>query len=271
MGLIFSANVFSQTELDSIRIKPINRAVLIGIGKSTLVDTYLSPLEYSGTAFSLIYEQLGGSRFFKEKLLIQQRFQVEIATTDNPAETASEYYANIAYAISGFYPIVKISQLKLYGGGGWDFNLGGIYNMRNSNNPGSLKIGTNLHLSAMAIYNWHKFTFRWQANSPFLGVYFSPGYGQSYYEIFSLGNDDGTIITGTFGNQLALRNYFTIDYPIGNYTVRAGYLGNHYRTDINNIITKINSHQFMIGLAMESLNFGGKKIKQNKWIESVYY
>ena len=271
IGLIFSTTVFSQSEPDSLCVKPVNRAVLAGIGNASLVDTYLSPLQYGGITLSLLYDQLNGSRFFNQKLLFQHRFQVEISSTRNPAETSSEYFGMISYGITGFYPIAKTSKLKFFAGAGWDMGIGGIYNVRNSNNPGSLKVSTSLNLSAMAIYNWKKFTFRWQAATPFAGMYFSPGYGQSYYEIFSLGNDDGTVILGSFHNQLGLRNYFTVDYPVGNFTIRTGYLGNYYRTDVNNLITKIISHQFMAGLAMESLNFGGKKIKEHRWLKSVYY
>ncbi|MDR1518092.1 MAG: DUF3316 domain-containing protein [Dysgonamonadaceae bacterium] len=269
--LVFSTVVFPQQESDSLCAKPVNRAVLLGMGRSALADSYLSPLEYDGLALSLLYDQLNGSRFFNEKLLLQHRFQVEIASTRNPAETSSEYLGIISYGLTGLYPIARTPKLRVFGGTGWDVGIGGIYNLRNSNNPGSLKLSTNLNLSALAIYNCKNFTFRWQMGTPFLGLYFSPDYGQSYYEIFSLGNDDGTVVLGSFHNQIGLRNYFTVDYPVGNFTIRAGYLGNYYRTEINNLTTKIISHQLMLGFATELLNFGGKKIKEHSWLKSVYY
>ncbi|MDR1743127.1 MAG: DUF3316 domain-containing protein [Dysgonamonadaceae bacterium] len=268
---LFSTVVFSQQEPDSLCVKPVNRAILLGIGHASLTDTYLSPLEYNGMVWSLLYDQLNGSRFFNGKLLSQHRFQVDIASTRNPAETSSEYSGMISYGITGFYPITQTSKLKVFGGPGWDIGIGGIYNIRNSNNPGSLKLSTNLNLSALALYNWKKFTFRWQLETPFAGLFFSPDYGQSYYEIFSLGNDDGTVVWGSFHNQLGLRNYFTVDYPVGDFTIRTGYLGNYYRTNVNNLTSKTVSHQLMLGFAMESLNFGGKKIKEHSWLKSVYY
>jgi hypothetical protein len=157
------------------------------------------------------------------------------------------------------------------GGGGAALSLGGIYNVRNSNNPGSLKTAVNLQLSAMALYRWNDLTFRWQLSSPFAGMFFSPEYGHSYYEIFTLGNNRGTVHFGSFHNQLALRNYFTIDIPIRNITLRTGYLGDFYRTDVNQLVTRIITHQFVIGMAFESLHFGGKMVRNNPSILSSYY
>lgn len=264
-------NIFSQQIFDSFSLKPVNRSTLLGVGKVFLTDTYLSPLEYDGLSWSLLHDQLKGTSFFNEKLLLQQQFQIQIAITENPAKTASSYYGNLYYGINGFYPLLHTGSLRWYGGAGWNAELGGIYNDRNTNNPGSLKVSTNLNLATMALFNWRIFTFRWQLSTPFAGLFFSPEYGQSYYEVFSLGNDDGTVNFGSFHNQRAVRNYFTVDFPLGNFTIRTGYLGNYYYTDVSHIVTKILSHQFMIGLAIESLNFGGKRLKQNRWLRSVYY
>ena len=286
---VVSAGVFSQIVPDSVsletpdlvsqeipdsvllKLRPVNRGTLLGVGKGFLTDTYLSPLKYDGISFTLLHDRLKGTSLFNEKLLLQYQFQIQLAGTDNPPKTGSSYYGNLYFGIYGFYPLLQIDRLRLYGGAGWNAELGGIYNERNSNNPGSLKVSSNLNLGTMAIYDWRAFTFRWQISTPFLGLFFSPEFGQSYYEIYTLGNDDGTVIFGSFHNQLAVRNYFTVDFPVGNVTIRTGYLGNYYHTDVNHIVTKILSHHFMIGVAVESLNFGGKRLKQNRWLHSVYY
>ena len=251
--------------------RSINQARLWGAGKSFLTDTYLSPLEYSNFTMSLLHERINPTKLFNEKLLLQQQFQIQLAFTQNPSASASEYAGEVSYNVNALYPFFKNAKFGLCGGGGGDASLGGIYNSRNSNNPGSLKASVNLDLSAMATYNWRRLTFRWQASTPFLGMFFSPAYGQSYYEIFSLGNGKGTVRFASFQNQLALRNYFTVDIPLNNLTIRTGYLGDFYRTDVNDIVTNIVSHQFMIGLAVESLNFGGLKAKNSKLIKSSYY
>jgi hypothetical protein len=249
----------------------VNHATLVGVGKAFLSDSYLSPLTYDGMSISLLHDRIKASPLAGGKLSWQQQFQIQTAITKNPTASASEYYGDIRYHLTGFYPLLKMDRLTLLGGGGAALSLGGIYNVRNSNNPGSLKSALNLQLSAMALYHWKDITFRWQLTSPFAGMFFSPEYGHSYYEIFTLGNNKGTIHFGSFHNQLALKNYFTIDFPIRNITLRAGYLGDFYQTGVNQLHTRIVSHQFMAGLAFESIHFGGRRVRGNPAIRSSYY
>ncbi len=262
---------WSQDNTPGTSIRTVNHSTLGGIGKVFLYDTYLSPLRYDGTTYSLLHDRLNATAMTNGNLLLQQQFQIQVGITDNPTSSASEYYGNIDYRINGLYPLVRTSRFRLYGGGGWEASLGGIYNVRNSNNPGSLKTSTNLNLSAMALYDWRGITFRWQLTTPFAGLFFSPEYGHSYYEIFTLGNNKGTIHLASLHNQQALRNYFTVDIPVRRVTLRAGYLGDFYRTHENQLVTRIISHQFVVGLAFESLNLGGRRAREAHGAKSVFY
>lgn len=264
--------VVSQEQHSSqLQHRTVNQSTLVGVGKSFLNDSYLSPLRYNGTGISLLHERLKGTSLLGGKMLLQQQFLIQTALTKNPSASASEYYGDLSYQLTGYYPLLLNSNLRIYGGGGWEVSLGGIYNQRNTNNPGSLKVATNLHLAAMALYNWKIFTFRWQLSTPFAGMFFSPEYGHSYYEIFTLGNNKGTVHFGSFHNQQALRSNFSVDIPIQKVTLRAAYMANYYRTEVNHLVTRIASNQFMIGLALETLNFGGKNTRQHPSLQSVYY
>ncbi|MDR0333430.1 MAG: DUF3316 domain-containing protein [Dysgonamonadaceae bacterium] len=249
----------------------VNHSTMIGVGKSNLLDTYLSPVKYDGRSFSILHDRVQGTRFFDEQLLLQQQFHIVAANTTNPVGNATEYYGNLNYRLNGLYPIMDMNSFRLFVGGGLDASLGGIYNTRNSNNPGSAKASGNLNATVMARYNWNRFTFRWQLSSPFVGMFFSPGFGQSYYEMFELGNNSNTVHFGSLHNQQALRNYFTVDIPVWNFTIRTGYLGDYYRTDVNSLITRISTHQFVIGLAFESLNLGGRRQQNIIRKNSVFY
>lgn len=257
-------------QIDLEPVNTVNHATLIGIGKAFITDTYLSPLNYDGLSISLLHDRIKASSWLDGKLLLQQQYYIQTAIAKNPTSSATEYYGDIGGQVTGFYPLFKANRLTLLGGGGTAFSLGGIYNVRNSNNPGALKTAVNLQLSGMALYHWKDITFRWQVSSPFMGLFFSPEFGHSYYEIFTLGNNKGTVHFGSLHNQLALRNYFTVDVPIRNITLRTGYLGNYYRTNVNELDTRIISHQWFVGLAFESIHFGGKKVR-NKSIKSSFY
>lgn len=267
--------IFSQENNTADNARSVNQSTLFGIGKSYLFDSYLSPLTYDGIALSLINDRIKGSSLFNNKLLLQNQFRIQIGMTKNPTSSSSEYFGSLYYNLNGYLPLfntnINSSKFRIYGGGGPELALGGIYNVRNSNNPGSLKTYVNLNVAALAIFNWKSLTFRWQVSSPFAGVFFSPEYGHSYYEIFTIGNNKGTIHLGSLHNQLSMRNYFTVDIPVNKMTIRTGYMWDYYSSDVNKLVTKISSHQFLIGLAFESLNFGYKKARNNRMIESVYY
>lgn len=265
--IVFSVSVKAQEEV----YKTTNRATLIGVGGVGLYDTYLSPLKYSGKTISVLHDRISPSFFLKDKSVLQQQFMLQSAITKNPIGTARCLYGNVSYSVNSLYDFYKNSSLRVLGGGGLDLSLGGLYNNRNSNNPVSIKTSTNLHLSVMGIYNWKRFTFRWQISSPFIGVLFSPNYGQSYYEIFSLGNSSGVVKFASLHNQYSLTNYFTVDIHARKHTFRVGYLGNYYITNVNSLNTNILSHQIVLGMATETLNFGGTRARNSKQIQSSYY
>ncbi len=265
-----SCLLFSQ-ESTQQSVIPVNQSTLIGIGKAYLEDSYLSPIKYEGIAISLLHDRIKASRKYGSNILIQNQFRIQTAITKNPTLSSSEYWGNLNYNLNIFYPLIDSGKLRLYGGGGTEALFGGIYNVRNTNNPGSLKTYVNLNLSSMVLYKLRNLSLRWQLSTPFAGMFFSPEYGHSYYEIFTLGNDKGTVHFGSFHNQLALRSYFTVDIPFKNLTIRTGYLWEYYATDVNELITRTNAHQFMLGLAFESLYVGGKRAQDKSMIKSVYY
>ncbi|MFA6642874.1 MAG: DUF3316 domain-containing protein [Bacteroidales bacterium] len=265
-----SCLLFSQ-ESTQQSVIPVNQSTLIGIGKAYLEDSYLSPIKYEGIAISLLHDRIKASRKYGSNILIQNQFRIQTAITKNPTLSSSEYWGNLNYHLNIFYPLIDSGKLRLYGGGGTEALFGGIYNVRNTNNPGSLKTYVNLNLSSMVLYKLRNLSLRWQLSTPFAGMFFSPEYGHSYYEIFTLGNDKGTVHFGSFHNQLALRSYFTVDIPFKNLTIRTGYLWDYYATDVNELITRTNAHQFMLGLAFESLYVGGKRAQDKSIIKSVYY
>jgi len=249
---------------------PVNNSTMFGIGSSNLYDTYLSPLEYTGKSFRVFNERMKRMKWFKGKFTGQQIVELEFAMTDSPANNVSEYWFMLSYSLGGHYNLVRTPNFKFSVGPVWNLSAGVLYNERNSNNPASARLYTNLNLSVIVFYQWKMLTFRWQMDSPFIGVLFSPNFGQSYYEI-SLGNTVGVANFASLHNQRALRNYITVDFPINKVSLRLGYLGSHYQTEVKGLQTHTYSNSFVIGIVSESINLSGNRIKKAQPIKSSYY
>lgn len=252
-----------------------NEAAMIGVGGYSVKDTYLSPLNYSGWGLRIMNERMKVVSLCNYNVSRQQILNVDVSSTRNPAETSTDFTGFVDYNLAYHYRFNPAPNLRLLAGVSGRAELGIIYNLRNVNNPVSAKADIGLNLSAMAIYTLkikdYPLTIRYQIESPFAGVLFSPHYGQAYYEIFGLGNYDGVVKFASFHNKQALRNYFTVDFPVGNVTIRTGYLNSTVYTDVNNIKSHIISNSFMIGFVKEFVSFGGKRLKNKNKYDSAYY
>ncbi|MDR2969086.1 MAG: DUF3316 domain-containing protein, partial [Tannerellaceae bacterium] len=191
---------------------PVNEGTLIGAGRYNLKDTYLSPgknMNYMGWGIRLMNERIKMIRSADNKVSRQQILNFDIAFTDNPTETATNFAGIIDYSLGYHYRFKPFPQLKILTGASARTMGGFIYNTRNGNNPISAKVDIDLNLSAILIYGLnignYPLTFRYQAELPFLGVFFSPHYGQSYYEIFNLSNYSGVINANSFHNKFSIR------------------------------------------------------------------
>lgn len=259
--------------------RSINESTMVGIGGYNLRDTYLSPstdINYTGWVARILNERMKVVRLADYKISRQQLINVEFGSTRNGAESANEYAGFVDYSLGYHYRFTNLLPgLKVLTGASARLSGGFIYNTRNSNNPVSGKGDFDLNLSAMAIYNFKikefPLTFRYQAEIPFAGVLFSVHKGEPYY-FLTQGGSDGIVRFSSFHNKFAMKNYFTLDIPVSNFTLRVGYLNSMYRTDVNSIKTHVLSNSFMIGFVKEFVSFGGKRLKSNAHrYSSAYY
>ena len=257
-------NVAQQLRADSAsRNRIITRATMYGVGFTNVFDTYLSPQEYKGIDFRISRESMRMTRLMGGNVSLQTFFQADLGYTHNKVDNNNTFsgLANWNYGLHYNFPIT--SNFKLLAGGVGDFNGGFVYNLRNTNNPASARAYVNLDASGMAI--WHlkikryPMVLRYQVNLPVMGVLFSPHYGQSYYEIFSLGNAGGVIKFTSLHNQPSLRQMLSIDLPIGYTKMRFSYLADLQQYKVNNIKTHTYSHVFMVGFVKDLYRIRNKK------------
>lgn len=260
MLLMSCVRVLAQDSLS--HDKYLVRSVMIGVGKSNVYDTYLSPLEYCGPELRFMHESMRMTRLVDGHVSAQRIVQVNASSTDNISKSSKSYYGMFNWTYALHYQYNVDDRLKILFGPMLDLNGGFIYNTRNSNNPAQAKVYGSIDVSAMAIYKLriagYPMTFRYQANLPFMGVMFSPEYGQSYYEIFSLGHGGRNVLFTSFHNAPSLRQMLTVDFPLGKTIMRAGYLCDIQQARVNNLKSHLYSHNFMIGFVRNFQMLRGK-------------
>lgn len=241
----------------------ITRATLYGVGFTNVFDTYLSPQEYTGVDFRVARESMRMTNWIKGRISLQSFFQADFGYTHNKVDNNNTFsgLANWNYGLHYHFPIT--SNFKLLAGGLADINGGFVYNLRNGNNPAQARAYVNLDASGMAIWNLriknHPLTLRYQINLPLMGVMFMPNYGQSYYEIFTLGHWDGVVNFTSLHNQPSLRQMLTVDFPLGKAKMRFAYMWDAQQSNINDIKTHTYSHVFMVGFVKEIYLLRNKK------------
>lgn len=235
------------------RERPITRSTMYGAGVVNLYDTYLSPLEYRGEQVRVLRESVRPMPWCDGRVSRQTLFQGHLAMADNPAETASELAGMVNWNYALYYNFSLLDgRLTLGAGPMWQLHGGFLYNTRGGNNPAQAKFYTNVAASGIAQYDipWKRLPIRlrYQLDIPFLGVMFSPQFGQSYYEIFSLGHTDGIIHFTSLHNQPTLRHWLTADMKFHNFTLRLGYMADMQQSRVGGLRTHDYSHSFMVGL-----------------------
>lgn len=242
--------------------KYLVRSAMVGIGKTNVYDTYLSPLEYKGPELRFMHESMRMTRLMGGRVSAQRIVQVNCSSTDNISKSSTSYSGMFNWTYALHYQYNVNGNLKILFGPMIDLNGGFIYNTRNSNNPAQAKVYGNIGASAMAIYKFgiarYPMVVRYQANLPFMGVMFSPEYGQSYYEIFSLGHGGRNVLFTSFHNAPSLRQMLTLDFPVGKTIIRAGYLCDIQQAKVNNLKSHFYSHNFMIGFVRNFHMIRGK-------------
>lgn len=242
--------------------KYIVRSVMVGAGKTNVYDTYLSPLEYRGPELRLMHESMRMTRLMGGRVSAQRIVQVNASSTDNISKSGKSYSGMFNWTYALHYQYNVDDRLKILFGPMLDLNGGFIYNTRNSNNPAQAKVYGSIDASAMAIYKLrigrYPMTLRYQANIPFMGLMFSPEYGQSYYEIFSLKHSGNNVLFTSFHNAPTVRQMLTLDFPIGKTIMRAGYLCDIQQAKVNNLKSHFYSHNFMIGFVRNFQMIRGK-------------
>ena len=231
---------------------------MIGLGHTNILDTYLSPEEYRGTElrYANMKETSKADRHWGTMTLCEGM----IADADSRSGNGSTISGRFHFQYASVRNWHATPQLRLSAGLHGELTLGGTYNSRNGNNPAQAIAGIDAGAIGVAEYDLtpldiHFTPLRMRVVGarlllacPLAGLAFSPQYGQSYYEIFTLGQYDHNVVPTTIVSTPSLRSELTFDTRVGNATVRVGWLGDYMQQDVNHIKRHNLSNSLVVGI-----------------------
>lgn len=262
-AILTAMAIFSAKADDSIRvIRPVMSAYTVEAGSSHLTDTYLTPLKYTGWHAALDYERYQAMRFDPERWVMRLHGSLGIDRAENPARNATMWSLMLSADWGMMRKFRPVDNLTLAVGGSTGIDLGCLYNSRNGNNPASAKAAWTVNLTGYAAYNLNigrlPVTLMYQPTLPVTGVFFSPDYGELYYEIY-LGDHGGLVHGAWWGNYFSLDNRVTADLHLSATSLRLGYHGKVFSSKVNDITTNIFTHSFLIGVSGEWMSLNPRR------------
>lgn len=246
-------------------LRAVTSAYTVEIGSSHIADTYLTPLHYRGLNAAFRYERTQAMGFDPERWTMQLKLGAAFDRTQNPTKNATMLYgaADASWAMMRRWRIPQGFTVGV--GGATSLNVGVLYLSRNGNNPASAKAAWTVDVTGYAAWSGKigpvPLTVRYQPTLPLTGAFFSPDYGQLYYQIY-LGERAGLAHMAWPANYFMLDNLLTVDLHLGRTSLRLGYHGSVLSSKVNNIVTQRITHAFILGITTEwiSLRPGSKDI-----------
>lgn len=227
-------------------------AYTVSVGSGQVIDTYLSPLKFDGQSFSLDYERRQAMKFNPRNwtMRLDARLEGIHAKSPSGATTLWEGMLHLQWGMTRRWMLPYSITAAV--GGSTSLDAGVVYNDRNSNNPASAKGAWTVNLTGYATWNVRlgrlPITLTYQPTLPLTGIFFSPDYGELYYEIY-LGNRSGLVHPAWWGNYFKMENLLTADLHLGKTCLRVGFRSNVLSTKVNHITTRIVSTCFVIGVS----------------------
>ncbi len=252
LSLIVIASALQGIDAQPLRSDRFEeRTFSLGGGYTSLLDTYLSPLRYGGGQVALQSERFGQLTCENGQWFAQSLFTLHGDYTTPRTGSGLTIGGMADYSYTYYYRPLHTNGWSLYVGSQGQLRIGGIYNLRNSNNPAQLKLGVNLATSAMGKYDFTLWgtpmSVRLQADVPLFGFAFAPDYGQSYYEIFYLGHEENCVHVTAPHNNLSLRTGLSYDVQFRSFTMRLSMLSDLYQWQLGNQQYRMFVHSVMLG------------------------
>ena len=224
---------------------------LFGWGAENILDTYLSPYEYRGVSYGTLHRSERPAHWGGGRVRTLMQMCSNFSYDHSPTEDGKELDLQLTLGGGFGYTWTLRPHLRLLAGGLLEVSGGFTYNTRNGNNPAQGRLQLGLTPTASLDYAFSLWKRRWnwrtQIDVPLLGAMFSPNYGQSYYEIFSLGHYDKNVRFYCPTNSPSVRLLTTLDVPLRRVTLTFGYHADVRQSRVNGLKRHAWSNQIVVG------------------------
>lgn len=260
------------TQADDSIMRPLNATYSLELGNRRITDTYLSPIRHTGLGTRISGQWRQAMKHNPQKQITGIQASIAYATTHNPQHnsTMTDIGATLQWDMQWRFRPMPSLQAEI--GPGIALDAGATYLPRNSNNPVSARLSLDATLAAGAHYTLTLGPAHIRINDTFtlpcIGIFFSPQFGQSYYEIY-LGDRQGLLHPGWWGNHFLLDNLLAADLRLGSTWLRIGYRINILSSKVNDITTRLTTHSALIGISTDWLNVTSSSAN-NSLIPSIY-
>ena len=221
------------------------------VGHYGLLDEYMSPNVYTGVALGAVGNR---SRMLKRHpdwlFCLNAKCVVGIATGPSGNGRMNAYMGDGRLAFQRVWSIGP--DISLTAGPQLYVKVGGITNMRNSNNVAQLKLHVAAAATGEAVWRFsignYPMALSWEFDLPVLGYGFSPTYGLQYYEIAYLNRLGEASHLVWPGNMFAMTHYASVMIPAGHLQLKFSYVGDYHSSDIGNVKCRMNENSFLVSL-----------------------
>ncbi|MBR1593867.1 MAG: DUF3316 domain-containing protein [Alloprevotella sp.] len=221
------------------------------VGSENILDTYLSPLSYTGMAHGTLHRSERPSRLGDGRWDVVFQSVTNFSYTSSPTDDG-HYFDGQGTLGGGLVRVWMPSEHWRMTAGALLQGTGGItYSTRNGNNPVQGRLGAELAPTATCEYDFHigrmPLKARAQLDVPLVGAMFTPRYGQSYYELFSLGHYDRNVVLSHPFNAPSARLLTTLDFRIRHTVLTVGYEADIRQSHVAGLKRHAWSHTLVVG------------------------
>lgn len=222
------------------------------IGSSKIFDSYLSPNKYYGTTIGFGKWTARKSRNEKSYLNYRDNyFRTDLSILDDKFNNGMMISWTLDCRNAFNHLFYSDERFSIFAGPAMVMKFGTVYNLQNSNNPVQIKALMSLAANIHGIYRFKiegfPLAFNYNFYVPFVGITFSPEYGQLYYEMAEFNQYSKTIHFASIQNCPTFFQIFSLDVPIRNNQLRISYLNDIYHYNICNLESDMRSKLFSIG------------------------